>query len=127
MAEPPITLVGRARNIDITSDPARLEISIRFRHADVMPFSDTWVIITYRLQSSQPDVLEQLRQVTDGQLISVNGLMPAAVAPGAALDVISLEILGTEGGLSIDPWAALADAHRQLLATADHIRARARC
>jgi hypothetical protein len=94
MAEPPITLVGRAHSIDLTSNPARLEISIRRRHVDVMPFSDTWVTITYRLQSSQPDVLEQLRQVTDGQLISVNGLMPAAVAPGAALDVTRLEILG---------------------------------
>ena len=94
MTEPQFTLIGCAHSIDLTSDPARLEISIRNRHADVMPFSDTWVTITYRLQSSQPDVLEQLRQVTDGQLISVNGLMPAAVAPGAALDVIKLEILG---------------------------------
>lgn len=25
---------------------------------------------------------------------------------------------------TIDPWAALADAHRQMLVTADHIRAR---
>lgn len=124
MTEPQFTLIGRARNIDLTFDPARLEISIRNRHADVMPFSDTWVTITYRLQSSQPDVLEQLRHVTDGQLISVNGLMPTAMAPGAALDVIKLEILGIDGGLSIDPWAALADARRQLLVTADHIRAR---
>ena len=81
-----ITLVGRAHSIDITSDPVRLKIAVRWRQGE--PWTD------YRLQASQREVLEQIKHLADGQLIGVIGTLPAAAAPGAALTVTRLEILG---------------------------------
>jgi hypothetical protein len=88
MAEPPITLVGRAHSIDLTSDPVRLKITTRHSQGKASLTAD------YRLQASQREVLEQIKHLADGQLIGVIGTLPAAAAPGAALTVTRLEILG---------------------------------
>lgn len=83
-----ITLVGRAHSIDLISDPVRFKIAIRRRQGDIQATVDL------RLQASQREVLQQLQQVSDGQLIGVICTLPAAAAPGAALTVTRLETLG---------------------------------
>lgn len=81
-----ITLVGRAHSIDLASDPVRLKIAIRRRQGEAPT--------DCRLQASRPEVLEQLKLVTDGQLIGVIATLPAAAAPAAPFTVTRLEILG---------------------------------
>jgi hypothetical protein len=84
MAEPQFTLVGCAHNIDLTSDPARLDLR-QLPNAGIDKIC---------LRASQRDVIETLRHITEGQLIGVIANLPAAHSRGGRLTVTSLEILG---------------------------------
>lgn len=91
MARETLTLVGRSSGLTFDADTgiARWTISIRHR-------ADSGSVTDFNLKAIDGRVLEQFKQVDDGQLIGVIAELPPVRqrVPGAQLLVQRLEILG---------------------------------